>query len=412
MAKQPGTIIQRGAGVWQIQLNTGVKVNGKYQRVYKTVKGTKREAQAELRNMVNNLSAGVDLSGGKLAFDSFAAEWLEAKCKTLAPRTQRDYAQTVKTLIETLGNTPLEKVDARAIEKTLSEIEARLTKANGKAPSGSTLRKYYSALSLILGKAEAYDYIPKNPAKKVDPPKLAECKRRSMTPAQYANLLSCIEKATAEAVEKFNAKEGHLKETGHQNKARNELRGVHEYAYLIALRVMHATGARPSEVFALQWDCIDFANNALTIKQATETGDGGLKETKTKAGARTLDLDPATISALVDWRLFVSAAANKIGLEIGAKSFVVCTDAFTQASQHNFTHWWRKWSKANGFEGWQVYELRHTQATLLLANGLGVKDVQTRMGHSSAAVTLNNYAHATEEGQKRAATIMASLAKA
>ena len=57
----------------------------------------------------------------------------------------------------------------------------------------------------------------------------------------------------------------------------------------------------------------------------------------------------------------------------------------------------------------KFHELRHTQATQLLANGVDVKTVQARMGHSNAAITLNWYAHAVEENDRKAAQVIGDL---
>lgn len=57
----------------------------------------------------------------------------------------------------------------------------------------------------------------------------------------------------------------------------------------------------------------------------------------------------------------------------------------------------------------KFHELRHTQATQLLGNGVDVKTVQTRMGHSSASLTLDWCAHALPENDQKAARIIGVL---
>ncbi|MDO4798125.1 MAG: tyrosine-type recombinase/integrase [Coriobacteriales bacterium] len=75
----------------------------------------------------------------------------------------------------------------------------------------------------------------------------------------------------------------------------------------------------------------------------------------------------------------------------------------------NFSHWWGIWRKEHGFDGLKFHELRHTQATLLLANGVDVKTVQTRLGHASASITLDWYAHAIPQNDHAAATMLGNL---
>jgi site-specific recombinase XerD len=61
---------------------------------------------------------------------------------------------------------------------------------------------------------------------------------------------------------------------------------------------------------------------------------------------------------------------------------------------------WRKWGAPH---------LRHTQATLLTANGVDIKTVQQRLGHSRASLTLDFYAHAQEEQDRNASALLGSL---
>ena len=56
-----------------------------------------------------------------------------------------------------------------------------------------------------------------------------------------------------------------------------------------------------------------------------------------------------------------------------------------------------------------VHELRHTHASLLFEAGQSVKVVQERLGHASAQVTLNTYAHLLHDAQSRAATALDDL---
>ena len=61
------------------------------------------------------------------------------------------------------------------------------------------------------------------------------------------------------------------------------------------------------------------------------------------------------------------------------------------------------------YEGLKFHELRHTQATLLLASGEDIKTVQARLGHSKASTTLDMYAHAIPEKDKECAKMIGDL---
>ncbi|MDR3052412.1 MAG: tyrosine-type recombinase/integrase [Coriobacteriales bacterium] len=61
------------------------------------------------------------------------------------------------------------------------------------------------------------------------------------------------------------------------------------------------------------------------------------------------------------------------------------------------------------YVGLKFHELRHTQATLLIANGVDVKTVQERLGHARASTTLDFYAHADEERDRQAASLFSDI---
>ena len=89
-------------------------------------------------------------------------------------------------------------------------------------------------------------------------------------------------------------------------------------------------------------------------------------------------------------------------------NFVVCNANGSMASMNTFEHWWRKWVDEHGWLGLRFHELRHTHATLLLANGVDVKTLQVRLGHSSTDITMSCYAHAIPLSDKASAQALDS----
>lgn len=57
----------------------------------------------------------------------------------------------------------------------------------------------------------------------------------------------------------------------------------------------------------------------------------------------------------------------------------------------------------------RIHDLRHTSATLMLANNIHPKIVQERLGHSDVSMTLNRYSHVTMDMQRDAADQMDTL---
>ena len=186
------------------------------------------------------------------------------------------------------------------------------------------------------------------------------------------------------------------------------VRGIHQLGCIMAVRIGLATGQRRGEVFALTWADVDL--EAATIRVGHNvTNKDVVKTPKTDAGIRTIAIDPLTVERLAAWKAFQADQLAKICVRQTEDTPVCCSDTGGRYRVDNFTHWWSTWRRENGFDGLKFHELRHTQATLLLANGVDVKTVQTRLGHANASITLDWYAHAIPGNDHAAADMLGGL---
>ena len=219
-------------------------------------------------------------------------------------------------------------------------------------------------------------------------------------------MLEKISDAEAEAYAAETAKECRQDERG--NYERGYIHGITEIACALAARFGLATGARRGEVLAITWQSLDLENGLASIS-ASITAKGTVKQPKSKAGNRMIALDSTTVNALHKWQRFQSSELGKIGFKVKPGTPVFSDAKGDYINPCNFSRWWRKFTADNGFEGLKFHELRHTQATLLLAQGVDVKTVQNRMGHANASITLNWYAHAVPENDRAAADLLGKM---
>lgn len=168
------------------------------------------------------------------------------------------------------------------------------------------------------------------------------------------------------------------------------------------------SGIRRGEVFAVTWENVDLDRRTIRVCQSI-TYQRKVKTPKTQAGIRTLAIDATTGSHLAMWKARQATELARIGVKQTEKTPVCCSDTGGWYRIDNFERWWGVWRKEHGFEGLKFHELRHTQATQLLANGVDVKTVQTRLGHANASITLGWYAHAIPEKDHEAADLLGNL---
>ena len=141
----------------------------------------------------------------------------------------------------------------------------------------------------------------------------------------------------------------------------------------------------------------------------TATIAGKIKTPKTQSGIRTLAIDTVTAQHLSYWKARQAAELAKIGVAVTGETPLCSTDVGTMLRVDNFEHWWAEWHKEHKFEGLKYHELRHTQATMLLANGVNIKTVQVRLGHANPSITLSWYAHAIPENDHEAAQLLGNI---
>lgn len=232
------------------------------------------------------------------------------------------------------------------------------------------------------------ELIEKNPFRKIPMPPRGEPKRTFLDEAESRMML---ETATAYTLDNMSE--------NHRQAVKNA-----SYGIMVVLAIM--TGMRRGELLALTWDDIDLSNRKIHVNRAYKA-DCSLGKPKTKTSRRVISISSETVAILKRYKAYQDA----LNLEGDWNGLFRKKDG-TMESANAFEHWWRKWADDNGFKNLLFHGLRHTHATLLIANGVDIKTVQTRLGHSSAMITLDVYSHALPSLDAAAADELDDILKA
>lgn len=171
--------------------------------------------------------------------------------------------------------------------------------------------------------------------------------------------------------------------------------------------VLATTGVRRGEALGLRWRDIDLERGTATIAQliVPKAGAPLIQEPKTNAGRRSLRLLPATIAALkahrTAWLARKLAAPPELWEDY---DLVFCTAIGRPLNPNNIARNFQGIVRAADPPRIRVHDLRHTHATLLLAEGTPVHVVSKRLGHAATSITVDTYAHVLA-GQDEAAVV-------
>jgi len=327
------------------------------------IKGNKKKAEKMLLDARNTFVPESDPVIDDMLFSDFMLNWLEIIKPTVALATYSAYSTTVKNIIVPYfkkRKITLSQLKPTDIQTFYSDQLKRVT--------ANSVIHYHANIHKALKYAVKVDLIPTNPADKVERPKVGRYVGSFYDTNEVQKLFEA-------------ARETHLE---------------------IPVFLGAFYGLRRSEVIGLRWDAIDFTNNTFTIKHTvTSFSLDGKKvqvaqdTTKTKSSMRTLPLVPAFRERLLalreqqdEHRRVCGRCYNRQYLDY------VCVDEMgTLLSPNYLSAAFPKLLEKNGLRRIRFHDLRHSCASLLLANGVPMKQIQEWLGHSDFSTTANIYAH-------------------
>lgn len=169
------------------------------------------------------------------------------------------------------------------------------------------------------------------------------------------------------------------------------------------------SGCRRGEVAGLKWEEINFQTGKVTIsRNAQYTKEKGVYiSTPKNHKSREIIINTPVLQVLKEWRKQQALLYFSKGQTTGGYCFTQNEGEIL--NPNTITAYIRQFGKKYNLPGMHPHALRHTMATISIANGADVVSVSKKLGHCNPSVTLNIYSHANEEAQRRATEIFADV---
>lgn len=349
-----GSVFQRKDGRWVGSASLGY-AQGKRQRKHVFGK-TRQEVASKLHKVLRGLEQGISPPPDNVTVGRFLTEWLEESvCSSVRPRTYESYSMIVgRHLKPALGRIRVRRLAVRQIQSYLND-----KLAGGLSPS--SVRGHHAVLRAALSQAEKWGLVTRNVAKLVDPPKVERTAIVSFTPEQCRAFLDAL--------------------------AGDRL----EPLYVAAL----ALGLRKGELLGLRWDDVDFDSRTVRVRAALQYLNGSLTlvEPKTELSRRAIVMPATLVKALQAHRSMQARERLLMGPDWKDWGLVFATPLGTPLDQSRVSKHFKRMLKKAALPDMRFHDLRHSCASLLLAQHVPARVVMEILGHSTISLTMNTYSH-------------------
>jgi integrase len=368
--------VRRRGKVWTFAIDVGADpATGTRKRLQRSGFAKEGDATDAMQEAIRQLKQGTLVVGEVPTLAAFVRdEWLPGRHAAVRASTWASYRDTLEgRVVPRIGALRLDRVTPRHVGDLYAELLTSGGRDERRGPGLSARTVSYTGMILtrVFGDAMKRGLIVRNPAEHVERPKVRDVEMSWWSIAEARAFLAHVE--------------------GDR---------------LVALwKMLLTTGMRRGEALGLRWADIDLDAGRLAVRRTLITVGYRVEwsEPKTEASRRVIALDPDTVQVLRGHRRrqFEERLALGVGYRDGDLVFATVTgDPVHPGSVSQSFDRLVTVAKVRRI---RLHDLRHTAATTLLEQGVPLKVVTERLGHSSTRITADLYQHASETMQDDAA---------
>ena len=239
------------------------------------------------------------------------------------------------------------------------------------------LRHYHRLLSVIFSTAVSWQVIYSNPCERVKPPKMRRKESRYLDEDGVSEVIAAL--------------------------------ADEPYDYSVMVRMLIYSGLRRGELLGLEWSDLNVQTGCISVERSLlYSPERGVfvDDTKTDGSHRILRLPKSALDLLEEYRAWQEGRRAELGSLWQESDRIFTAWDGGMLNPEALSKWFHKFIVRKGLPDVSIHGLRHTNATLLIAGGVPLKTVSSRLGHSSISTTGNIYAHAVRSADETAAEVL------
>lgn len=380
--------LQTKNNIYQVVLNYK-DINGKRKQKWVstglTEKGNnKRLANQKMQEILTNFKEDLNCPNSKTddkLFTTYLKEWLLSIKNTIEENTYDSYKVIVNKICDYFEDRNILLNDLKPVE-----IQKFYTFLYSKELTGNTVLHYHNVIRKALQTALKLDLILSNPADRVERPKKEQFIGSFYSQSELNTLFTLI-------------KDDPLK---------------------IVIYLASFYGLRRSEVLGLKWEAFNFEDKTITIKhKAIETRKDNKRvillkdKTKNQSSYRTLPLVDDIIVLLQEHQKQIDKN-KKLCRNSYNKKYLdyICVDSMGKLFRPEYVtdHFTLIMNRNKDvLRKIRFHDLRHSCASLLLAKGIPMKEIQDWLGHSTYSTTANIYAHLEKDTKNKSVNVLSNV---